>query len=116
MDHATRSDYHIHAILKNRNPERKDGAPVNVEPKGIAVYLLGHINGVSLHEEDDANSSYFDPALVKGMKIRKMIHKRYVFETCGVGIQWFATIKEFVHVILGAVEGAHSLWFEVNKN
>jgi len=94
----------------------KDGAPINVEPKGIAIYLLGHIDGVSLHGEDDANSSYFKPALLQHMKMRKMIHKRYIFETCGVGIQWFATIKEFVHVILGAVEGACSLWFEVNKN
>jgi hypothetical protein len=94
----------------------KDGAPVNVEPKGITVYLLGHVDTVSLQEEDDKNTSYFTPFLLKLVKMRKMIHKRYVFETCGVGIQWFATIKEFVHVILGAVEGAHSLWFEVNKN
>ena len=94
----------------------KDGAPVNVEPKGIAVYLLGHVDTVSLQEKDDENTSYFTPFLLKLVKMRKMIHKRYIFETCGVGIQWFATIKEFVHVILGAVEGACSLWFEVNKN
>jgi hypothetical protein len=94
----------------------KDGAPVNVEPKGIAIYLLGHINKVSSQEEDDANTSYFKPHVLRHVKMRKMIHKRYVFEMCGVGIQWFATIKEFTHVILGAVEGAHSLWFEVNKN
>ncbi|KAG0703265.1 hypothetical protein DFH29DRAFT_998721 [Suillus ampliporus] len=37
-----------------------------------------------------------------------MIYKRFVFKLCGVGIQWFATIKEFIHIILGAVQGHES--------
>jgi hypothetical protein len=71
---------------------------------------------VSSNEDEDENSSYFEPDILSDVKMRKMIHKRFVFETCGVGIQWFATRKEFGHVILGAVEGARSLWFEADKN
>jgi hypothetical protein len=100
-------------MKKNPNNDTADHA---IEPRSIAVYLSGHINNVSLDEKEDRNTSYFNPSIVKCLKMRHMIHKRFVFETCGVGIQWFATIQEFCRVILGAVEGARSLWFEVDKN
>jgi hypothetical protein len=87
-----------------------------MEPQGIAVYLPGHISNVSLNKEEDKNTSYFETRVLSDVRMREMIHKRFLFQTCGVGIQWFATRREFAHVILGAVEGARSLWFEVDKN
>jgi hypothetical protein len=115
VGHLDHSDYYIHNLLKKRNSE-KDGTVIGIEPQGVAVYLPGHINNVLSNKDDDKNSSYFQPRTLSDVKMRKMIHKRFVFETCGVGIQWFATRKEFGHVILGAVEGMCSLWFEVDNN
>ena len=113
MDHPDRSDHYIHNLLKRRNLDKHG---LYKEPQGIAVYVSGHISNVSFDEEEDKNTSYFEAHILSDVRMREIIHKRFLFETCGVSIQWFATRREFIHVILGAVEGAHSLWFKVDKN
>jgi hypothetical protein len=115
VDHLDRSDYFIHNLLKRRN-EEKTGE--EIEPPGIAVYLASHINQVSLEDDwgdsdskanRDMNSIFFKSHILRDMEenktIRKMIHNRFVFKTCGVALKWFATIKELVNVILWAVRG-----------
>jgi len=115
VDHQDHSDYFIHNLLKERNKEKNGGEVI--EPSGIPIYLGGVINRVSLEnhwgesngDHWDTNSIYFNQDILNDMEekkvFRRMIHKRFVFETCGAALQWFATIKELIHVVLGAVRG-----------
>ncbi|KAJ8590714.1 hypothetical protein M405DRAFT_146544 [Rhizopogon salebrosus TDB-379] len=116
VDRHDCTDSYIHSLLKVRNMERpqKEGKedPQLVEPEGIPVYLAGHVDAVTVLppnanpdvEAPDKNSSYFRTHLLKSLRMRTMIHKRFVFETCGVSLPWFATRKEFINAILGAVQ------------
>jgi hypothetical protein len=116
VDHQDRSDFFIHDLLKQRNQEKTHGEAI--EPAGIAIYLAGHVNRVSLQnywgdsdKDQDMNSIYFKQHILDDIRkertMRTMIHNRFVFQTCGVALQWFATIKEFTHAVLGAVQGTY---------
>lgn len=109
VDHNDRSDLFIHNLLKERNNAHLTGqnGGKEVEPPGIAIYLAGDVDNVSEGNDADENTSLFEPYALEEVCMRKMTHKRFVFETCGVTLQWFATIKEFVYSVLGAVEGTY---------
>jgi hypothetical protein len=116
VDHGDRSDSFIHRLLKARNKDlRERNGEKNAEfqePPGIAVYTAGQLDVVTaprpndLHDQMDKNSQYFKDDILPDIAIRQMIHKRFLFETCGVALPWFATIEELLNVIHMAVQGA----------
>jgi hypothetical protein len=97
VDHEDGSDSFIHELLKARNKEHCENQgeqdAAYQEPHGIAIYSAGQVDTVMVpltnnlhHDQADKNSQYFKDNVVQHVAMRQMIHKRFVFNTCGVAL------------------------------
>jgi len=58
-------------------------------------------NDLLLDQADkNHDSQYFEDHVLQHLTMKEMIHKRFVFETCGIALPWFATIQELLNAVL----------------